>query len=168
MADAWDSRHWWQRHWWQSNWDAAGARWQANSVAVAATTGADDGQQDDQPAAQAWPHLDIWTALPPGRSAHAVQVPPRSERPDWVAHCVVCQDAPADNCRECHRMYCGEHSTLCIRCTNIWCVDHFEGHWCRPTQLKDTRYREAIARRWLQRRVDPTAPPISATAPRQQ
>ena len=49
MADAWhgtwQSDRWGSWHWWQSNWDAE--RWPAN-----------DGQHDDQPAAQAWPQWD--------------------------------------------------------------------------------------------------------------
>ena len=69
-----------------------------------------------------------------GSDAQAVRVPPRPGRPPWVAHCVVCGDSPADSCRECHRMYCGQHSAMCLRCMNIWCVDHFEGHWCRPSR----------------------------------
>ena len=61
MADAWygtwQSDRWDSRHWSQSNWDAAGAWGAADGQATAAQAWP-DGQQDDQPAAQAWPQWD--------------------------------------------------------------------------------------------------------------
>ena len=65
MADAWygtwQRDRWDSRHWSQSNWDAAGAWGAADGQATAAQTWP-DGQQDDQPAAQALPRWDAVAA----------------------------------------------------------------------------------------------------------